>query len=102
MLFNSPLFIFLFLPLTVCGYFVCGRITPRLAALWLVATSIVFYAYWNPYFVFVLLGSIAFNYALSGLVRNLALQPTRQSAALAIAITGNILLLFYFKYFFHC
>ena len=73
-----------------------GRSSPLLAG----RTSIVFYAYWYPYFVFVLMGSIAFNYTLSGLVINYESRPALQSAMVATSIAGNLLLLFYFKYFF--
>ena len=35
MLFNSYVFIFLFLPLTLAGYFLLARVKPLLAAAWL-------------------------------------------------------------------
>ena len=39
MLFNSNAFIFLFLPVTLAGFFLLARVTPMLAAGWLTARS---------------------------------------------------------------
>ena len=58
MLFNSFLFIALFLPLSCALFFIIGRVRPRLAALWLATASVVFYGYWSPRFVVLLLGSV--------------------------------------------
>src|SRR5438270_1684100 len=55
MLFNSYTFLFLFLPVAIPGFFILGRFGRRPAAAWLVAMSFVFYAWWNPPFVFLLL-----------------------------------------------
>ena len=68
MLFNSYLFLLVFLPITLAVYYAVGPLNLRLAALWLCLTSIVFYGWWNPQFVVLLAGSIAFNYAVSQLI----------------------------------
>ena len=51
MLFNSYLFLLVFLPVTLAVYYGAGRLNLRLAALWLCLTSFVFYGWWNPQFV---------------------------------------------------
>jgi hypothetical protein len=62
MLFNSYPFIFLFLPLTLLGFFMIGRRSPRAAAGWLALASLFFYGWWNPAYVGLLLGSMLLNY----------------------------------------
>jgi D-alanyl-lipoteichoic acid acyltransferase DltB (MBOAT superfamily) len=100
MLFNSAIFLFLFLPLTLIGYFVLGAIRTRAAALWLVVSSLVFYANWNPPFVILLAASVAVNYTFSVIIRHFSERPALQSATLAVAVTTNLLVLVYFKYLF--
>ena len=48
MLFNSYEFIFLFLPLTLAGFFLLGLSSRTLALGWIVAASLIFYAWWRP------------------------------------------------------
>jgi alginate O-acetyltransferase complex protein AlgI len=100
MLFNSPVFMFVFLPITVCGYFFLGHYKPWAAAVWLAAASAVFYSYWNPPFILVLATSITTNYGLLILIRHFEGRPGAQSATLAFAVAINLLALFYFKYLF--
>ena len=65
MLFNTPSFIFLFLPVSFFVYFLLNRNGLFLAGkTWLVATSLFFYAYWNLAYLPILLGSIFFNFAV--------------------------------------
>ena len=58
MLFNSYGFIFVFLPITFLGMLWLGQRTQQGAVLWLGLASLVFYAYWNPIFVALLLATI--------------------------------------------
>jgi alginate O-acetyltransferase complex protein AlgI len=96
MLFNSPLYLFLFLPLTVTGYHVLARLGSfQLARLWLLLASLFFYSYWNIAYLPLLLSSIAVNYG----VGRLLLQWRRGRRALLVAgIVANLGLLVYFKY----
>jgi alginate O-acetyltransferase complex protein AlgI len=100
MLFNSAIFLFLFLPITLLVYFTLGAARPRAAALWLVVASGIFYANWNPPFLIILAVSVAVNYCFSLLIRHFSERPGLQSATLAIAVVINLLGLFYFKYLF--
>jgi D-alanyl-lipoteichoic acid acyltransferase DltB (MBOAT superfamily) len=98
MLFNSYPFIFLFLPLVLLGYFLLGRLGNLAAVIWLALASLVFYSVSNWQFVFLLVGSIVFNY-LAGLVLiSLRLRPAIRSAALAAGVAGDLVLLGTFKY----
>lgn len=65
MLFNSFEFILLFLPITLIGFFGLGALRRyRLAIAWLVVASLLFYGYWNPRYLYLILGSIGFNYVV--------------------------------------
>ena len=49
MLFNSPQFIFGFLPVALIGFFAFGRFgLPRLAIMWLGFASLAFYGFDHP------------------------------------------------------
>lgn len=94
MLFNSMVFIAGFLPVVLLGFFVlAGTGRRRLAAVWLTLASLVFYGWWNPANVPLLLGSIGFNYVLAG-----QLLRTRSKILLILGVAANLSLLLYFKY----
>ena len=96
MLFNSYVFLFVFLPIAWIAFRLIARFRSRIAAmLTLVAASLVFYAYWNPPFVVLLLLSIAFNYAWSGLIDR---SRAYSKLLLAVGIGVNLAALGYFKY----
>ena len=65
MLFNSYEFIFLFLPVTLVGFFLLGRGSRTLALGWLILASLFFYAWWRPINVPIIAPSIAVNFALA-------------------------------------
>jgi D-alanyl-lipoteichoic acid acyltransferase DltB (MBOAT superfamily) len=98
MLFNSYVFIFLFLPIALAGFFVLGRTGRRGPALtWLFAASLTFYAWWNPADLPFLLLSIALNYATARALRRL--PPGRRRRTLYVAgVAGNLVFLGYCKY----
>ena len=64
MLFTQFEFIFVFVPITLIGYFNISRIFPQPAAqvIWLAAASLVFYGYWDIRFVPIIIVSIVANY----------------------------------------
>src|SRR5450432_1688718 len=96
MLFNSYGFLFVFLPVTLFGFFWLGRRSTLLAAGWLTLASLTFYGWWNWRFVPLLIASIAFNYVM-GLVIARAREPSRRRWLLA-AVAADLILLAYFKY----
>ncbi len=98
MLFNSPTFLFLFLPVVVLGFALTGRLGRRWVIGWLALASLVFYAAWNPVFVLLLLGSVTGNYAIAHRLAHTAPDsPTRQRWLL-LGVTLNLLVLFRYKY----
>jgi alginate O-acetyltransferase complex protein AlgI len=100
MLFTSGTFLFLYLPITVAGFFLISRLAGHSSgAAWLVLASLVFYGYWHPPHTLILVASIACNYALGSLILRAKssdlLSPRR---LLVIAVSANLVLLGYFKY----
>ena len=99
MLFNSYPFLFVFLPLALAGYEVVSRFNQRAVVLWLGFISLVFYGWWQPALLVILIGSIALNYAAAALISRQI--PTRMSPRfwLSAAIILNLIVLGYYKYF---
>ena len=62
MVFSSAIFLFCFLPITLIGYYLLDR---RFKNYFLLLVSLVFYAWGEPVFVFVMLASIFVNYLLA-------------------------------------
>jgi alginate O-acetyltransferase complex protein AlgI len=100
MLFNSPEFLFCYLPIVILGYAVLGKFGRTSVVSWLAFSSLAFYAYWRPEFVFLLLGSIAVNYACSRVIWHLRERSRPQLIVLTLAITANLSTLAFFKYLF--
>jgi alginate O-acetyltransferase complex protein AlgI len=100
MLFDSAIFLFVFLPIALIAYFIFGAVSPRAAAVWLVVSSGIFYAAWNPAFLILLVASVLMNYVFSLLILHSLERPALKSAILACAIVINLSALFYFKYLF--
>lgn len=94
MLFNSAFFIFAFLPVTLFVFHVLGKYNfYNSAIIWLVCASLFFYGWWNPAYLFLILGSMLFNYGVG-----LSLSKTPRKGILALGVTANLALLGYFKY----
>ena len=100
MLFNSYVFIFLFLPITLLIYFGLNKWKLiRASILWLIFVSLVYYGWWNPKYVLLIVGSILFNYTIgTWLKRNRDTDRLKRKSVLIIGIFGDLLLLGYFKY----
>ena len=97
MVFSSVEFLFLFLPAVVAG----NCLLPRgMRNGWLLLTSLIFYAWGEPSFVFVMILSIAFNFVLSLCISRL--RDRRQASlcrwTFAVAILGNLAVLGGYKY----
>lgn len=100
MLFNSYLFLFAFLPVALAGYELAGRVHRKAVIVWLGLCSLVFYAWWKPELLVILLGSIAFNYLAAELISRSIPSPVSSRVWLYIAVIADLLLLAYYKYFF--
>lgn len=99
MLFNSVVFIMLFLPLCLAGWYLLQKINyPVYAKIFLLAMSLWFYGYYNPAYLLVLTGSLLANFLFS-LYLDKVPQGTWRKALFILSLFTNIGSLFYFKYF---
>ena len=94
MLYNSYIFIFLFLPITLLGFHLLSKKGHyKLTVSWLVAASLFFYGWWNPIYIALIVGSAIFNYTFGYL-----LLKRPRKIFLYFGIIGNLVTLGYFKY----
>ena len=98
MLFNSYVFIFAFLPVSLVGFFVLARLGRRVALVWLIAASLVFYGWWNPAFLPLLGVSILGNFAISRVLLANAGRERLQGWLLGGAVALNLAALVHYKY----
>jgi len=101
MVFSSYEYIFFFLPITFFVYFYLNKMRlVKLGQVFLVASSLFFYAWWKIEYLPILLTSIIFNFfAGKYLTESNDWQLTKRKCLLIAGVAGNILLLGYFKYY---
>jgi len=100
MLFNSFFFLLVYLPAAMAGFFLIGGRRPGLAAGWLAAASLAFYAWWSVSYFPLLLGSIIGNFAFGIALSRLRAAGRRAAlrSVFTAAIALNLGLLGYYKY----
>lgn len=97
MLFSSLEFLFLFLPAVFAMYFASIR-ERRLSNIILLFASLLFYAYGEPKFIWLLLASIVMNAAFSKALFQIH-NLKKKRAMLWAAVGTNLSCLFVFKYY---
>ena len=99
MVFNSYLFVLVFLPLAVAGYHMINKTNHfDIAKVFLLCMSLWFYSYQNVKALPVLIASILFNYALVLFLFREERASVVRKGALIAGILLNLTSLFYFKY----
>ena len=108
MTFNSYIFILLFLPLCLFGYFVLNQFRHyRLGLILLLGMSLWFYGYFNPRYLNIICSSVIVNYIVYRLLRKTPVTKqreevqrnrTRRKFIFIGGLVFNIGLLGYFKY----
>jgi len=96
MLFNSYIYLFAFLPTAFLVYFLLNRWGQTLPAkVWLTLCSLFFYGFWNPNYLFLIVGSILVNYTIG-----LSFQRSdkKKKSLLIIGIIANLFPLAFYKY----
>ena len=97
MVFSSPIFIFLFLPITLTIYLLSRLVWKRASNFILLCASLLFYAWGEPKYVLIMIFSIVMNY-IFGLLIDFLSDKKSKKIALSGAIALNLLLLIAFKY----
>lgn len=98
MLFNSYIFIFVFLPVSLILYFFfSSRKMHKTALIVLILMSLWFYGYFNVSYLWILCGSILGNWILSrGMIKS---EGKKRKILLVSGLVCDIALIFIFKYY---
>lgn len=103
MLFPTYEFCFLFLPITLCTYFILGKLCHRTKTchLFLILASWFFYGYFNISYLTILIGSNLFNFTIASAMHFFITKQKNTFAKITFifGINVNLLLLGYFKYY---
>lgn len=95
--FNSYVFVLAFLPVTVSAYFLLNKAKcNRIADLFLICASLVFYGYYNYIYALFLVASVLLNYLIAVLIRR---ERLNRRVLLIFGLLLNIGVLFTFKYY---
>lgn len=98
MVFSSMIFLCVFLPVVLIGYFLLPK---QLRNLWLLVASLFFYAWGEPRYILIMLFSTVFDY-FNGRAIEYADRKgghdTWGRAVLIISVVGNLSILCFFKY----
>ncbi len=99
MLFNSYIFVFLFFPLVVFGYYAFHHWKkPKMALGWLLLMSMLFYGYNSIEYLFILITSVILNFGVVELMSR-AKRTALRRLLLAAGLGVNLGILFYYKYY---
>lgn len=99
MLFNSYIFIFLFFPLVLIGYYGLNYIKQyKLAIGYVTCMSLWFYGYNSMEYLIMLILSIIVNFILVEAMSHVKVQMSRK-VLLGFGLLWNLGVLFYFKYY---
>ncbi len=94
--FTSLFFIFIFLPVTIGGYYIFKG---RARNVFLIVMSLIFYALGEPRMVLMLMFNVALNYAFGLLLAREYKSKAIKLILLLVMLVWNFGLLFYYKYY---
>ncbi len=98
MLFNSYLFIFIFLPIVIVGFLFFRNKAPVWSISWVVIASLFYYGWWKPEFLLLLISSITVNLIFGKIIINKNVSKNNSKLVLTMGIIFNLGMLAYFKY----
>lgn len=98
MLFSSSIFQFLFLPLVLVIYYLPLRKCRQGQNVFLLLASLFFYAWGEPWFVLVMMGSIVANYGFGLWVAHNKRRGKTCRVPIFLTLVANLGILFVFKY----
>ena len=96
MVFSSIIFIFTFLPITLILYYISPR---KLKNIVLLLASLVFYAWGEPTYIFLMLFTTIIDFFAGLLINKHRKNKNKARAILFITVAINLLILGYFKYY---
>lgn len=95
MVFSSTIFLCVYLPLVLLGYYICPK---KGRNLFLLIVSLVFYAWGEPKYVFLMIFSILVNYIFGRLMDKNRGRQKRMKLLLLLSVVIDLGLLSVFKY----
>lgn len=98
MLFNSYVFLFIFLPIVLFGFVLLKTKKPVYPIAWIALASLFYYGWWKPEFLLLLLGSITLNLIFGKILIDGRLSRSTSKLVLTLGIIFNLCVLAYFKY----
>ena len=100
MLFNSYVFVFLFFPVVLLGYFGLNRFGKyQLSKIFLIGASLYFYGYFNWYYLTIIVTSIILNYFFSRVLLSEKTTMACRKMTFVVAMVINVGSLGIFKYY---
>ena len=96
MVFSSIVFIFTFLPLVILAYYLAPV---KLRNFVLLLASLIFYAWGEPVYLFLMVYSILFNYVMGLDIGRQQEKGRTGKNSLLLGVSVNLLLLGFFKYY---
>lgn len=97
MVFSSLIFLCAFLPVVLAMYAICPG---KFRNLLLTIASLLFYAWGEPRYVFIMLFSTVFDYINGRMIEYFEIQNNQKAkrGILILSVVGNLGILFFFKY----
>lgn len=95
MLFSSTVFLFSFLPIILIVYYLVPRVLKNAV---LCVGSLIFYAWGEPFYIFLLLALILFNYFGALYIARSSKNRKRAGKRLILSIVVNLLIMVFLKY----
>jgi len=97
MVFSSSIFLFYFLPVVLAGYYLLRR-SRKWSNIFLTVVSLLFYAWGEPRFVLIMMGSIVVNWLLGLWVDRVRGEKKKAKGVIALMAVYNLGILGVFKY----
>jgi alginate O-acetyltransferase complex protein AlgI len=109
MVFSTYIFVFCFLPLVLLGYYALLQLAKSFRNLeepvsrwrnrWLLLMSYVFYGWWNPWFILLMMSVTVACYLSGRIISRAGADTRRRHWGLALALISSLCPLAFFKYF---
>jgi alginate O-acetyltransferase complex protein AlgI len=96
MVFTTHIFLFYFLPLFLAVYYILPRAWRNL---WLTAASYVFYGWWQPWFVCLMMFTTVMDFTWGKVISRPGATLTQRKLAVAACVVTNLSFLGFFKYY---